>query len=140
MVLSCSPRCWVPIYAAIESKRLGHLIQMEPYDPRVLLRSIRHTRAVFALEPSQWAWIDELIRTANRWAHVPEITSAEVDRALDTMTQLLDSVGMPDGSKEAGSLRSSGVTQAQMPAGPMRSYATPWSTSLAVATASRKRA
>lgn len=98
-------RPWLALYEAAESARRGHPYRVDPQDPRALLRIVRHTRAVFSLEQAQRAWLDELIATGNRWAHVPDLSASEADRALDTMGLLLESLGMPDAAEEVDALR-----------------------------------
>lgn len=99
---------WVERYEAAESARRGHPIRLDPRDPRALMRIVRHTRSVFPLEQAQRAWLDELIASGNRWAHVPDLDRAEADRALETISLLLDSLAMEDAAEEVRALRPAG--------------------------------
>ncbi|MEK8226459.1 Swt1 family HEPN domain-containing protein [Oerskovia sp. M15] len=84
---------WVPLYGAKESARLGRPYKAEASDPRLLLRILRHERAVFTdIDASQRAWAEELIQTSNRWAHAASITRQQTDRALDTMILLAETL------------------------------------------------
>lgn len=116
---------WVALYEAAESARRGHPFRLDPRDPRALMRIVRHTRDVFPLEQAQRAWLDELIASGNRWAHVPDLDRAEADRALETMALLLDSLAMEDAAEEVRALR---------PAGPALEPTTPEATEAATAT------
>src|SRR5699024_3646576 len=97
MTAAAEGREWLPLYEAKESARLGRPYRAHADDPRLMLRILRYERGVFTdIDASQRAWIDELIQSSNRAAHMPSVTEIMADRALDTMSLLAESLGLDD--------------------------------------------
>lgn len=95
MQRSAGDRPWVPLYESKEALRRGHPFRVDPTDPRMLLRILRYERGVFTdIDASQRAWLDEVIQAGNRAAHSITLEPRQVDRALDTMTLLAESLDL----------------------------------------------
>lgn len=111
MTAAVHGKVWVPLYEAKESARLGRPFKAEASDPRLLLRIMRHERAVFTdVDASQRAWAEELIQTSNRWAHAAAITRQQTDRALDTMILLAESLDLELTIERLVTLRAGALT------------------------------
>ena len=114
MAAAADGRPWVELYQAKESQRLGRRFEADLDDPRLLLRILRFERGVFTqIEAVQRAWIDEIIQAANRAAHATQLSAAQADRALETISLLAESLGLQDVVDEITALLAPGARAAE---------------------------
>lgn len=113
MSAAAGQRPWVPLFEAKEAQRLGRPYTASLGDPRLVLRIVRFERGVFTeIEATQRAWLDETIQAANRAAHSTHLEVRQVDRVLDTMMLLAESLGLDEVLPELAILRVAGQEEA----------------------------
>ncbi|MCE5292445.1 MAG: hypothetical protein LLG14_24870, partial [Nocardiaceae bacterium] len=88
---------WLPLYEAKEAARRGHRYTADLEDPRLLLQILFFENRVFTdLNSLQRTYTKEILTAANTAAHTMSRGKREVDRAIDTMILLAESLELDD--------------------------------------------
>lgn len=115
MRASASGRDWVALLTARDELRLGRPVVHSVDDPQFVLRVLTEEWRAFGpdLTRVMRAMAQELRETRNQWAHRPEMSQADADRALDTMERLLLSTNAAIAARRVRDLRVGGAPSAQ---------------------------